>query len=321
MQPQLPNYKGQNLTQFPLSLRENTHITNLNLDNNKISSIPDWISEFNNLKVIYLNENQISDIEVLTTLSNLEVLHLNANQINFIPESIADLKHLKRLFINGNNISRLPDAICNLPQLRALLVANNKLTSIPSGIGQLKHLETLNLFDNSITSIPKSIGDLGCINYLQLSQNEISELPESIGNIQSVTSLEIFSNELTTLPPQLSRLKNLKNLNIGDNNITRIENIPVGIQRLSIYANPVDYIDPYIPGSFKASSGEYQPDYIFADNMQVDVLKLEKHKLGSKLKIVDLPERKIHWFDQKHIPQELITKWELNISRDNGKVE
>jgi Leucine-rich repeat (LRR) protein len=199
--------------------------------------------------------------------------------------------------------------------LRKLLVANNKLTGIPFCLGQLKYLETLNLFDNSITSVPKSIGNLGCINYLQLSQNEITELPESIGNIQSVTTLEIFSNELKVLSPQLSQLKNLKSLNIGDNNISRIENIPDGIQRLSIYGNPVDYIDPYIISSFKASSGESQPDYIFADNMQVAVLNLEKHKLGSKLKMVDLPARKIHWIDQNHFPPELITKWGLKINK------
>ncbi len=315
MQPQLLNYKGQNLTQFPPSLRENTHISNLNLDNNKNSSIPDWIGEFTNLKVLYLNENQINDIEVLTTLPNLEVLHLSANQINFIPESIANLTHLKRLFINNNHITHLPDTICNLLLLHVLLVANNKLTVIPSCIGQLKQLKTLNLFDNSITAIPKGIANLGSLNYLQLSKNEITELPESIGNIHSVTTFEIFSNELKVLPPQLSQLKNLKSLNIGDNNITRIENIPVDIQRLSIYGNPVDYIDPYILGSFKASSGEFQPDYIFADNMQVEILNLEKHKLGSKLKIVDLPERKIQWMDQNHFPQELITKWELKINK------
>jgi hypothetical protein len=113
------------------------------------------------------------------------------------------------------------------------------------------------------------------------------------------------------LPPQLSQLANLKSLNVGDNNIFRIENIPVNIQRLSIYANPVDYIAPYVLNRFKTSSDKYSHDYLFADQTQVDILKLKKEAFGSQLKIVDLPSRKIHWTDQKHMPPELIKKWEL----------
>jgi len=55
MQPQLLNYKGQNLTEFPASLRKNGLISNLNLDNNILSYIPAWLSELTNLKVLYLN--------------------------------------------------------------------------------------------------------------------------------------------------------------------------------------------------------------------------------------------------------------------------
>ena len=127
-------------------------------------------------------------------------------------------------------------------------------------------------------------------------------------------TFEIFSNKLKYLPPELSQLKKLKSLNIGDNNITRVENIPVTVQRLSIYANPVDYIDPNIPDRFKDSSGEYQTDYLFIDSVQASVLKMEKEKLGKQLKITDLAVRKIHWTDYKHMPQELIEKWELQRS-------
>jgi len=188
------------------------------------------------------------------------------------------------------------------------------LSSRMSIIEQLKQLEVLNLFDNKITFIPDSIGQLNNINYLQLGRNEIIRLPESIGSMHTVTTLAIFSNKLTVLPPQLSQLKNLEELNIGDNNISRIGNISITVQRLSIYANPVDYIDPIIPDRFKDSSGEYQTDYLFIDSVQASVLKLEKDKLGKQLKIKDLAARKIHWTDYKHMPQELIKKWELQRS-------
>jgi Leucine-rich repeat (LRR) protein len=151
---------------------------------------------------------------------------------------------------------------------------------------------------------------------LQLGRNEISRLPESIGSMHTVTTLAIFSNKLTVLPPQLSQLKNLEELNIGDNNIARIENIPVTIRRLSIYANPLDYIDPDIVSRFKEFSGKHFMDYLFVDSVQADVLKLEKDKLGYQLKIIDLSSKKIHWRDYKNMPPELIKKWELQETKE-----
>jgi hypothetical protein len=147
--------------------------------------------------------------------------------------------------------------------------------------------------------------------YLQLGRNEIDKLPESIESLQSVTTFRIFSNKLKELPPQLSQLKKLNDLNIGDNSITLIENIPSTVRQLSIYANPVDYIDPSIPDRFKESSRESSFDYFFIDSEQVSALKLEKDQFGHQLKIADLSARKIHWADEKLMPPELIEKWEL----------
>lgn len=316
MQSQLLNFKDQNLTEFPASLRENTQVSNLNLDNNKISSIPEWVSELTNLKVLYLNSNQIDNIEALTTLSSLEVLHLNQNRLHSIPDNIGTLTNLKSLFVYDNYLTSLPDTICNLFQLRKLLAAQNGITDIPSGIGQLKQLEVLNLFDNKITSIPESIGELSSLDYLQLGKNKISQLPENIGSLQTVNTFRIFSNKLNNLPPQFKQLKNLKHLNIADNNLTHIENIPASVRELSIYANPVDYIDTSILNRFKESYKDTF-DYLFIDNQQAGALKFEKDQFGPQLKITDLVAQKIHWRDEKNMPPELIKKWELQRTKED----
>lgn len=316
MPSQLLNFKGQNLTEFPASLRQNTLISNLNLDNNKIASIPEWVSELTNLKVLYLNSNQIDNIEVLTTLRSLEVLHLNQNRLHSISESIGNLTNLKSLFVNDNYITRLPDTICNLFQLRKLLAAQNGLGAIPLGIGQLKQLEVLNLFDNQIISLPESIGELHSLDYLQLGKNKISNLPASIGDLQSITTFRIFSNRLKTLHPQLLQLKKLKDFNIADNNIARIENVPAYVRQLSIYANPVEYIDPAIIFNFKEVHKDVF-DYLFVDSEQAAALKLEKDQFGLQLKITDLAAQKIYWRDEKSMPPELIKKWELKRIEDD----
>lgn len=73
----LISFKNKNLHKFPIEVLNKKDITNLNLEDNQIQEIPDWVKELQNLKVLYLSHNQIKDFSNLCNLVNLEVLHLN----------------------------------------------------------------------------------------------------------------------------------------------------------------------------------------------------------------------------------------------------
>ena len=71
-------------------------ITELHLNNNQITTIPDSISSLVNLQILYLYNNQITTIsDSICLLVNLQILFLNNNQITSIPESISLLVNLQ----------------------------------------------------------------------------------------------------------------------------------------------------------------------------------------------------------------------------------
>jgi Leucine-rich repeat (LRR) protein len=319
MMDELLNLKGQGLSEFPDKLLQQKQITNLNLENNQISIIPEWIQELTNLKVLYLSGNAIDDIHHLTALPGLEVLHLNDNRISRIPDEVTNWARLKRLFINGNLLDKLPASLGKLQELKILLAAENTIGHISEDFFSLPNLETLNLFHNRLTLISENLCRVKKLNYLQLSMNQIERLPESIGQNVNIKTLSSFSNKLSRIPSQLVKLSGLENLNFGNNNIARIEHVPDSIRQLSIYANPVEFIDRRLLDSFLNSSrGNH--DYIYVDSQQADALHLKKSDLGNRLKVIDIPSGKIHWSNYKNMPQELIKKWGLERSKDENTI-
>lgn len=316
----LLNFKGQGLTEFPDQLLQNRQITNLNLENNQISKIPEWIKELTDLKVLYLTGNAINDIHHLTALPSLEVLHLNNNCITHIPDDVTNWTYLKRLFVNGNLLDKLPGSLGQLQELKILLAAENNIENISEDFFSLPNLETLNLFHNRLTHISENLYQLKRLNYLQLSVNQIEELPQGIGQNLNIATLSAFSNKLRHIPPQLVKLLGLENLNLGDNKIARIEYVPDSIRQLSIYANPVEFIDRRLLDNFRDPSRRNY-EYIYVDSQQADALQLQRSNLGNQLKIVDISSGKIHWTNYKNMPQELIKKWELERSHDENTIK
>jgi len=310
----LLNYRNKKLHEFPIPiLNFKSSLTNLNLEDNLIEEIPEWIGELSNLKVLYLSNNKLNNIERLSSLNKLEVLHLSGNNVKIIPNSISNLVNLKRLYLTNNSIEKIGEEIKGLVKLKHLLLANNKINTIGENLGKLANLELLNLFNNEINELPDSIGNLENLYYLQLSKNNLSRLP-NLKTLKNLTSLEIFSNMLNSIPSEFNELVEMKNINIGNNKITKIENIPKNVVRLSIYVNPIERLDDKILNKFtKDFKGDFG-EYLYLDNEQLKILNLNELTLGEGVKILDLKNKIIKFFDFKDMPWEL--QDELGIKRE-----
>ncbi|WP_299457950.1 leucine-rich repeat domain-containing protein [uncultured Microscilla sp.] len=305
----LLSYRHQGLREFPEEIRQTPNITNLNLSDNQIERIPAWIATLKNLQVLYLNNNQITNIDKLCALPHLEVLQLNNNQISRIPESIRGLTNLKRLYINNNLLVEVPTALGELTQLNQLLLAKNQLIDLPDTIGKLINLTSLNLFDNRLEQLPDTIGNLTQLTYLQLGFNCLVRLPHTLECLQALTHLEVFSNQLHTLPG-LAHLQNLKKLNVGDNYLSCIEQLPTSLTEVSIYHNPLKAIDSGLT-SYIENKGDNKFEYLYVDTQQVQRLNIDPQVLGKTLKVVDLANKKASALDLNYMPMELRQKWQI----------
>ncbi|KAI8341379.1 hypothetical protein BC941DRAFT_449807 [Chlamydoabsidia padenii] len=111
-----------------------SRLTELNLSNCKLSSLPD-------------------DVFVYTTF--IEHLVLDSNTINRIPSSIGSLCRLVRLSVQNNNLDSLPAEISKLHELKILDAQKNNLKTLPKEIWLCPSLQILNCSSNLLESFPE----------------------------------------------------------------------------------------------------------------------------------------------------------------------
>jgi Leucine-rich repeat (LRR) protein len=85
----------------------------LNLSQNLLTNVDEFITKFPKLKMVNLSENDIMSIpEDAIYPESLTQINLQKNNLSTIPESFADLPNLKFLRISGNNFDQdMVDAI------------------------------------------------------------------------------------------------------------------------------------------------------------------------------------------------------------------
>jgi exodeoxyribonuclease V alpha subunit len=185
--------------QLPSNKEDLLDLTELDLSNCELSTLPESIGNLTNLTELYLSNNQISTLpESIGNLTNLDVLYLGGNELSTLPESFGDLTDLTVLGLSSNEFSTLPDSIGKLTNLTELDLSNNQLETLPESIGNLTNLTELDLGVNQLSTLPESFGDLTDLQNLDLSNNKID-----IDNIPSVVKRVLRSADVVGLkiPP------------------------------------------------------------------------------------------------------------------------
>ena len=101
------------------------------------------------VKVLVLDENEISDITPVYDLPNLQHLNLIGNEISNV-EGIDKLQTLEELYI-GFNLLKDVTPLSNLTNLRCLGLRGNSRVSDISSLSKLTNLVSINLSGTSVT--------------------------------------------------------------------------------------------------------------------------------------------------------------------------
>jgi Leucine Rich repeats (2 copies) len=159
---------GLGLTELPAELANQTHITHLNLANNKLETLPAWIA----------------------TLTNLEQISLSENPLGALPVELAACAKLKTLILYKCEKAVVPP----LPALRTVVAQATSASTIAS-LAASPSVVSINAMDTGLTALPEELRALKELAFLDLSGNKFKTLPRWLAELP-LEALHLGGNPL-----------------------------------------------------------------------------------------------------------------------------
>ncbi|XP_050143360.1 receptor-like protein 35 [Malus sylvestris] len=219
------NLASNKLRTFPVFLRNQTNLTELDLSENQIQGqLPNWIWKLDSLVYLNVSYNALESLEApfLNSTSPVSMIDLHSNQlkgpISIVPPNVGYLDYSDNHFS-----SSIPISICNASDLGTLDLSNNSLSGeIPQCLAAMSTLSILNVRKNNIAGTISNLEfpENCTLQSLDLSQNQIKgQLPKSLARCSSLSFLNLEENQITdTFPCLLKNISYLSVLALRSNN-------------------------------------------------------------------------------------------------------
>lgn len=215
-------------------------VTSLNLEGNKLESLPEWLEEFSKLRVVVLRDNRFSIVPRFVgaiesslrldvsgnrvsslsadALLPIEVLILSDNPLSAASGELVLPRGLRALKLDSCDLERI-DHLLDGSGLLELDVRNNRLASLGASFNRFENLERLRLDGNRLTDLPSDFGSLSSLTHLGLSGNLLEVLPECVADLRKLRNLDISRNRIVA-GPDLADMDSLTSLLASENRIS-----------------------------------------------------------------------------------------------------
>ena len=149
----------------------------LNLSNNCLTDLPDWLPELKKLRVIFCSNNLFRHVpEILGQCPALEMIGFKSCQIETVCATALPPR-LRWLILTDNQLSTVPPELGYRPRLQKLMLSGNRLTALPPELAQCQNLELLRLAANQFSSFPGWLWELPSLAWLAVAGNPCTEIP------------------------------------------------------------------------------------------------------------------------------------------------
>lgn len=158
---------------------ENTSLCNLDIRNNQLKRLPQFVSKLKALRQAAFSQNPLNDIQslipVLDSIQSLKLSIVPPNVIALILSEITFNNSLQTLYIHNCGLRSFPNDINKLKQLEVLVAGGNSFTELPESILELENLKWLDVVSCEITNIPAFILDMDSLRQLSVIGNPIPQ--------------------------------------------------------------------------------------------------------------------------------------------------
>lgn len=180
-------------------------LSEFDLSNKKLTTIPGEVGCLYNLEELILNDNALTSLPPeIGKLTKLRILSASHNRLTNIPVELSKLSNLQSLNLWNNQLATLPQELGQLTKLIEFSISANRFTELPAWIGQLVKLQQLRARHNKIASIDKvDFSKFLALQAICLSNNILTNVPESLAQLPKSAQLDLDNNQLTQLPASL----------------------------------------------------------------------------------------------------------------------
>ena len=176
-----------------------SHLIDLNLSINQLTTIPKFGSTFPRIESLSLRGNALHFIESSSFigLTHLRSLEIDDNKFTSIPFAVSKASHLSSLDVRGNMIDTIRDMdLSNLQNLTSLHLDNNPLVNVSTSAFTNNHLlQEIFMRSSNLTHIPRALLGLNNLNAVYLSGNPINCSCQAMNYLKSwnVTSVNVHA--------------------------------------------------------------------------------------------------------------------------------
>jgi Leucine-rich repeat (LRR) protein len=169
--------QGNKLSSLPEDLGLLVNLRVLNISNNQVTALP--MQEFCKLPLAHLlaAKNQLSGTLFgpgATQMPRIQQLDVSVNSLESFSSTTIELPLLKELNIAFNRISTLP-VVSSWTSLAAFLAEENKFTELPEGFTSLPQLRTVDFTGNDFSRLDPQIGTMNNLESIKFAANPIRE--------------------------------------------------------------------------------------------------------------------------------------------------
>lgn len=184
---------------LPPSIGRLQNLRTLELQSNKLLSLPDGLRELANLQILNVAGNQLTGLpmDVLETLPIVDLNACNNAMVGALfPFSVSGLSKLEYLDVANNSLASLAfSENLSLPAIKTINIASNRIVALPDMSGW-KELVSLAAADNKVSMLPQGFTSLKYLKQADLTGNEITKLHDNIGLMDALDVLKIAANPL-----------------------------------------------------------------------------------------------------------------------------
>uniref|UniRef100_A0A182LUI1 Leucine-rich transmembrane protein n=1 Tax=Anopheles culicifacies TaxID=139723 RepID=A0A182LUI1_9DIPT len=217
-------------------------IHSLQLSMNQLRSLNGSIRHLDELKLLFINENNLTTLagELPLGSPNLIMITAQNNQLEELPTELRFLKNLDNLCVPGNKLRSLDGLLARATHLTKLLAQDNQISELRRDeFVEAERLEELNLAGNWLTHLNGSLLNCKGLINANFSENRLQEFSlQEVAGLRKLRLLDLSHNRIEVLSGRMENMIDsgliISELRLNNNRLRSLDGALMGLNNLRI---------------------------------------------------------------------------------------